>query len=458
MSDKTERTPYYEGEQPDGGADKDCYPPPPPPPPPCPDPCSEKPKWRPPDIRKGCCPDDRDCCKKNPDEESCCSWYEVEDPCVRASSCGGLWTRIKCTCESTNKECNCDEWDCGSYPQDTCVPCKPCDGLIPDPEEPPGDGPPDGEEPPSGDECTDELRKQLTDVKKTISDKQAQKAKAESDIKLGLDRQKELEKLLADFAAITDSYTKERHKLICRENCLKGFARDISKVFEEKFDKDCLDKLRDAINQQLCVVERVKCCQKSLEGKLNKVTKLKWEQQVAEARLKKAEDALKNLREFAKWVGDQFKPLEDLMDPIRNALNDKDPLKHRWAFYEFYWKFIPGLCKRFPIAICCPDCDDKKQQDQSSDSEHTSDHIGCDPGDWHPSVIEVDKLTQLICCALDNVQKKKDELQAANDQVSKVEGNLTFIKEEVDRITKALEAEIKSHLEKVECKPAATSR
>ena len=453
MSEHTDK-PYYEGDKPDRGCN-----PPPPPPKPCPDPCSEKPRWRPPDIRKGCCPEGRECCEKDPDKETCCSWFEVDDPCVRAASCGGEWTTIKCTCTSTNEKCNCDEWDCGSYPQGTCVPCKPCDGLIPDPEEPPGGGePPNGEEPPPGNECTDELRKLLNDVKKAIADQLATKTKAEADIKAGEEQQKELEKLLKDFAAITDKYTKDHHKLVCRENCLKGFARDIAKMFEEKFDKDCLDKLRDAINQQLCLVERVRCCQKSLEGKLNKVTKVKWEQQQAEARLKKAEDGLKNLREFPKWVGDQFKPLEDLMDPIRAALHDKDPMKHRWAFYEFYWKFLPGLCKRFPIAVCCPGYGDDKPQRQSADSHaQAPDHIGCDPGDWHPTSIDVGKLTRLICCALENVQSKKKALQDATADVKTIEDNLEFIKKEVERVSKALEAEIKSHLETVECKPATTT-
>src|SRR5262245_53289628 len=109
---------------------------------PCPDPCDQKPPWGPPQIRPECCPK-RTCCPD--DGKQCCTWEEVDDPCIRAISadCDVPWTMITCKCESSNKDCNCEVWGCGSYPPCKCVPCKPCEGLIPDPKDPGGCDDPD---------------------------------------------------------------------------------------------------------------------------------------------------------------------------------------------------------------------------------------------------------------------------------------------------------------------------
>lgn len=454
MSDQTD-TAYYQGGQPDKEKERGCDPPTPPPPP-CPDPCAGKPHWGPPDIRPDCCPDDRCCCDKNTNKEHCCSWDEVEDPCVRASSCGGEWTKIECTCKSHNEKCNCDEWDCGCYPQPTCVPCKPCDGLLPNgPDTPPPDTPP-------ADGCAGALQKELTDLQKAITSKQTDKGRIEAEIKAGQDREKDLTKLIADFATLVDKYSSERQKLINREECLKSFYRNTAQVFDQEFSDDCKKAMRAAINAQLCGLESAKCCQQSLDGKLAKVTRLIWEQQKAQTDLQKAEDAFKAIKDFPKWVGDQFTALEALKDLITKALSDKDPLQHRWAFYLFYWKFVPGLCRRFPIAICCGEKSDKPTQEGSTQDasydEHTTDRIGCERGDWHPSVITIDKLAKLICCAAAKVKCKKDKLQEKNLEVETVKNNLDYIKRTIDAKEKSLEDDIRKQVNAVDCKPAASTK
>ena len=91
---------------------------------PCPDPCDQKPPWGPPQIRPECCPT-HTCC---PDEgKQCCTWEEVDDPCIRAASanCNVPWTKITCKCESSNKDCNCEVWGCGELHRSTGA-RKPC--------------------------------------------------------------------------------------------------------------------------------------------------------------------------------------------------------------------------------------------------------------------------------------------------------------------------------------------
>lgn len=406
-------------------------------PPPCPDdPCDEKPEWGPPSVDPDCCPPS--CCPK---EERGCTWDEVEDPCIRASaaSCGGDYKNITCTCEAKNQGC---DWECGCYPPLGCVPCKPCEGLLPE-----GDGPTGGcDEPKPGDCSAGDLQTQLNALKRCISSQEGEKAKIEADIKARQEREKELAALVGSFDKITAKYKDERQKLIFTEDCLKGFHREMKKLFEKDYSDDCsLQQLQEVINTQLCLLEREKCCHKSLEQKLTKVTKLIWDQQQAEKDLKKAEDAYKIIQDLAKWIGDQFKDLEDLKAQIIAALNDPDPLQKRYAFYLFYWKFAPRLCKRFPVAICC-----EGDTAQQADAKAT-DHIGCDPGDWHPSEVSVAKLTKLICCAFDAVRKQKEKAQEANGKVEDTKRNLEFIKKQVEADEKALEDRIKSELKKLEC-------
>jgi hypothetical protein len=161
--------------------------------------------------------------------------------------------------------------------------------------------------------------------------------------------------LISSFNTIIDKYKAERHKLLCREDCLKGFYREMSKVFDDpqRFPTECREDLKTTINHELCAIEKAKCCQKSLEWKLEKTTRLISKQKEAESAWKKAEDAFAQIKDLPKWIGDQFAEMEKLKDQISQAINDKDPQKHRWAFYLFYWKFVPALCKRFKVAICC---------------------------------------------------------------------------------------------------------
>ncbi len=448
MSEQSQQT-----QQPAGRKDDGCPPPTPPPcpPPPCPDPCDQDRPWGPPKIRPECCPEDRKCC---PDGKSrCCNWDEVDDPCVRAASadCGGEWTKLKCKCESSNEKCKCDEWDCGCYPQGTCVPCEPCDGLLPtDP------GQPGGCDDPGRTDCTsDELRKQLEALKKCISSQTTEQAKIAAEIKARQERQDELAKLITAFDAIVEKYKTERHKLICREDCLKGFHRDITKVFQDRsrFPEACLTEMQKAINAELCTLEKERCCQKNLEGKLSKSTKLIWEQTQADQNKAKAIDAFAAIQDLPKWMGDQFTALETLKDQIAQALNDKDPEKHKYAFYLFYWQFVPGLCKCFKVAICC-----KKDENEQYGKDEAAAHIGCQPGDWHPSYITVAKLKKLICCAWDFVRAAKEAAHKAAAAVQTAKDNLAFITTKAADDAKTLDARIKSGLEKVTCTSSASAR
>lgn len=485
MSDQKDKTPYrhgrdkdegYEPPPPPYGKDKDegHEPPPygrgrdegyePPPrygkggdegcePPPCPDPCDQDPPWGPPDIRPECCPDDRQCCPE--DQHSRCTWDEVDDPCVRAASCGGDWTKIDCKCHSTNEDCDCEEWDCGCYPKGGCVPCKPCEGVLPEDD-------PNGEcdDPPREDCTTTDLRRQLTALQHRISSQQGEKAKIEADILARQEREKDLKALVATFDDIVKTYKEKRQELICTEDCLKGFYRDTTRVFDKyKFPEGCQKKLEVAINKELCELEQEKCCEKNLAGKLKKVTKLEWEKQKAKHDLEEAQKAFQNLQTMAEWIGKQFKDLDDLKTKINTGLNSTDPNEHRWAFYLFYWKFVPQLCKRFPVAICC-----KKKKDGSEEpyqsaehhhsGEHSTYHIGCELGDWHPSVITEKKLTQLICCAWDYVREQKEKSQEADGRVLEVENNLKYIGDRIKAHTDTLEQQLKNRLNAVDCKPA----
>jgi hypothetical protein len=423
---------------------------------PCPDPCDHDRPWGPPPINPECCSDDRSCC----DRQAPCTWDEVEDPCVRASStaCGFPWTKLSCTCESSNADCTCDEWDCGSG-EATCVPCKPCEGLIPEDDD--GEDPDDGDTP-DPDGCSAGLRRQLEVNKRCITSKQTEKARIEADIKVRLEREKDLATLIAGFDAIVDKYMAERYKLICREDCLKGFYRDISTFFQDqqKFPPGCQDSLQAEINAELCASEKAKCCQKNLEWKLEKPTRLISHQKKA----------------------------EKLKDQIAQAVNDKDPQKHRYAFYLFYWRFVPTLCKRFKVAICCPKKQDTEQQTPSDEyapgqqapppdyaqgqppapggyapgqqpapgSYAPPVHIGCLPGDWHPSKITEETLKKLICCAWDFVRSEKEKLQEATAAVDTAKQHLEFMKKKVEEDGKTLEERIKQRIEQVICGGAAT--
>jgi hypothetical protein len=139
-------------------------------------------------------------------------------------------------------------------------------------------------------------------------------------------------------------------------------------------------------------------------------------------------------------MGDQFTSLEKLKDDIAKAINDKDPQMHKWAFYLFYWKFIPALCKRFKVAICCD------EKDKDTETSKPTVRFGCAPGDWHPSKINEDTLKKLICCALEHLRKKKVGLQDATAGVETTRQNLDAIKKKIETDEKGLEDAIKSAL------------
>jgi len=311
------------------------------------------------------------------------------------------------------------------------VPCKPCEGLIPEDGDGNGD---DGCKDPNGKGCdSEELRNQLKALQKCISSRQSEKARIDADIKARQDREKELSALVGAFDDIVKTYRDNRQKLISREECLKAFYRSTTKVFGERFSEACLSELQKAINQELCEAEKAKCCQKNLEGKLNRVSRLASAKDEADKALKKAEAAFKAIKDLSKWIGDQFTSLETLRDQILQALTDKDPQRYKWAFYLFHWKFVPQLCRRFSVALCCG-------------TKESPINVGCKPGDWHPSHILADTLKALICCAWKYTHDKKQELQTQTDALDAVTRNLEFIKSQIPD-EKALDARIKTRLD-----------
>ena len=242
-----------------------------------------------------------------------------------------------------------------------CVPCKPCEGLIPEDDD--GEEPDDGDIEPEPDGCSAGLRRQLEANKRCITSKQTEKAKIEADIKARLEREKELTTLIAGFDAIVDKYVAERYKLICREDCLKGFYRDISSFFQDqqKFPAGCQDSLQAAINAELCAQRTGEVLPEEPRMEARESHPADLEAEKAEKAWKKAEDAFAQIKDLPKWMGDVFGELEKLKDQIAQAVNDKDPQKHRYAFYLFYWRFVPMFCKRFKVAICCPKKQDTEQ-------------------------------------------------------------------------------------------------
>ena len=423
------------------------------PPNPCPDPCQESVEYGYPKINVNCCPPGRECCHKGTKEEDCCTWDEV-DACTRAASCSdGAWVTITSDCkciDSKGEKCECKEWDCGCNPASGCVPCEPCKDLLPDPNG--GSGDPGD---PGGDGCEGKLAGQLNRLKKDLTAQQSEKAGLEAKIKAGQDREKELEKLITDFKVLTEKYASERQKLICREDCLKGFYRSAKEFFDNTFDKTCLQGMKKNINEILCLLEREKCCEQNLEGKIDKLTSLIAKQQQAEKDLKAAEDGFKNLKDFPKWAGDQFTTLEQLKDKISLAFTQKDPESQKFAFYLFYWKYVPGLCKRFPIAVCCDKpCDGNEAADKPSEKPI---RIGCTRGDWHPRAVTVEILSALICCAAEVVQDRKTDLHILNDEIQTIKNNLVYLKKKIEGDEKTLDDSIKSALAKVVCKPKPTT-
>ena len=312
---------------------------------------------------------------------------------------------------------------------------------------------------PTPDGCdADQLRLQLDLLRKRISSQLSEKARIDADIRARQEREKELTALIASYEGILDRYRNERHKLVSRENALNGFARDVAGVFadQSRFPPECLSDLQQAINSELCQLERVRCCQKNLEGKLERTTRIVRERQAAETAWKKAEDAFKAVKDLPKYIGEQFAQLELLKDLIAQTLNDKDPKKHKFAFYLFYWKFLPALCRRFKVAICCGRTDDD-QGYAASESTEQAPHLGCRPGDWHPTHIDERTLELLICCAWDEVRRRKEIYQEKSDAVDATRHNLEFIKKLAEDSGKTLEDRIKIRIDKVTCATGPTA-
>ena len=97
---------------------------------PCPDPCDSLPAVRSAGDPASCCTRPRLLPEAQGGEPPTCTWDEVDDPCVRASACAGRGRRSPANVSHrTPIPCKCEDWECGSYPQGTCVPCEPCRGC-----------------------------------------------------------------------------------------------------------------------------------------------------------------------------------------------------------------------------------------------------------------------------------------------------------------------------------------
>jgi uncharacterized protein with PIN domain len=260
-----------------------------------------------------------------------------------------------------------------------------------------------------------------------------------------------LQTLIEGFPKILEAYdTKKRNALICREDCLKGFLRNTATIFN-RYPPAYLAELKKFINTELCKFEMARCCQKNLEGKLTKVPKLIARQNEAKQNLTDANTALDTIKTYPDWVGKQFDDLEKIKDEIEGLLSD--PQSHKKAFYLFYWKFVPKLCRCFPFPFCC----DQKGGGQYQQTPGRSDHLGCKPGDWHPSAVTIERFRSLICCAWDYAREQKEKSQEIDELVTDVTANLAAIKTKVENDAKTLDDRIKNGLDKVG-KPVPTSR
>jgi hypothetical protein len=76
-------------------------------------------------------------------------------------------------------------------------------------------------------------------------------------------------------------------------------------------------------------------------------------------------------------------------------------------------------------------------------------HLGCDPGDWHPSKIKPERLRILICCAWDTARRKKKKAQDAIDAAETAKRNLDLIKKMVDDGVKGLEKNLKNAIKQI---------
>jgi hypothetical protein len=260
-----------------------------------------------------------------------------------------------------------------------------------------------------------------------------------------------LEELIKTFPDILKAYdSKKRNALICKEDCLKGFFRNTTTIFN-RYPPAYLAELKKFINAELCKHEMARCCQKNLEGKLTKVSKLIAKQQEAKKNLEDANKALETIKTYPDWVEKQLGDLDTIKNLIEGFLSD--PQSHKKAFYLFYWKFVPKLCRCFPWPFCC----DNPDGGQYQDTEGRSDHLGCKSGDWHPSAITIDRFRALICCAWDYAREQKQKLQEIDDLVADVNANLTAITDKVKKDADTLDDRIKNGLERVG-KPVPTSR
>ena len=202
-----------------------------------------------PTIPPECCPSDRSCCDEHTPHVG--RDRRSVRPGVRLRC---TWTKVSCKCESSNADC-CDEWDCGSS-EGMCVPCKPCEGLIPEPTTPDDGG---CEDPPPDGCSSDELRQQLEANKKCISAKQAEKAKLEADIKARQERDKELGALITDF----DSDRREVQDRALQAELPRGLperlpSRHVAQgASRTEFPSECLDSDgRRRSTRQLCAIEK----------------------------------------------------------------------------------------------------------------------------------------------------------------------------------------------------------
>ena len=347
-----------------------------------------------------------------------------DDPCedlCREPEENQAWWKFPCK-GLLNIECK-EPDDCNG--KQGSIPCNPCDDLIDQPED--GNG---------GIQCLDPcevgppdvcdaagLKAKLDELKKCISGQVSLKASLDEAIKAAGVQQQELEKLVGAFTETLDKYKKARPALLSREDSLRGFFQTTKAAIETNLSPDLRVALTKAINCEYCKLRKMECCKQRLEGELNCIVDLLEEKKQAKQEEEKAEQAYKNIKDLGGLIDSRFKELEQIQKTIVEAQDNKN---YRLMFYLFYWEFVPKFCNKYEPEICCSETESERNQ-QPSSTEAVC--IGKDPGDWHPSQIEVEKLKKLLCCAWAFVGKKKADYQKKAAEISAIESQLKFINE-----------------------------
>ena len=287
------------------------------------------------------------------------------------------------------------------------------------------------------------LKAKLDELKKCISGQASLKAALDEAIKAAGVQQQELEKLAGGIAETLDKFRKAWPALVARENSLQGFFQNAKKAIESNLSPDLRDALTEAINYEYCKLRKLECCKQRLDEKLNCTSALLQEKQQAEEQAKKAEEAYKDIKDLPGMIDKRFKELEQIQTTIIEAQHNQQYWK---VFWLIYWCWVPKWCIKYEPEICCSEPEGEANQQPSSTEQTVC--IGKNPGDWHPSQIDVAKLQKLLCCTWAYVGRKKAAYQKKAAEISSLQSQLKFIndrhKQDKDNLDKTLVAIVES--------------